>query len=177
MPGFQPLAAGINFETGSKNEQRMLIPIDGSECAMKAVRYAAEHFSGLAGLEITLLHVLPVPAIFWDEGHMLSEEEKKERRRFFEQWRQEQRRTFEPAFREAYETLVQKGIKPGQIIVKEASDTVDAADRILDETRTGAYQTLLIGHCKHDRASHFLRGSVTLEIIHKGPGATLSIIE
>ena len=144
---------------------------------MKAVRYAAEHFSGMEDVQITLLHVLPVPAVFWDEGHMLSEEEKKERRRYFEQWREEQGRRFEPYFREAFDTLAQKGIKREQIIVKDASDTVDAADRILDETRSGGYDTLLIGHCRHDRASHFLRGSVTLEIAHRGAGAALSIIE
>ncbi len=144
---------------------------------MKAVRYAAEHFAGMAGVQITLLHVLPVPAVFWDEGHVLSEEERKERRRFFEQWREEQRKRFEPAFREAFEALVQKGIRREQIIIKDASDTVDAADRILDETRSGGYKTLLIGHCKHDKASHFIRGSVTMEIVHRGAGAALSIIE
>ena len=156
---------------------KMLIPIDGSECSMKAVRYAASHFQGMPGLQITLLHVLPMPAVFWDEGHMLNEEEKSERRRFFEQWKEEQRKRFEPSFREAFEALIQKGIKHEQIIIKDASDTVDAADRILDETRSGGYDTLLIGHCTHDRASHFLRGSVTLEIAHRGAGAALSIIE
>ncbi len=157
--------------------KNILIPIDGSECSMKAVRYAARHFSGIEGLKITLLHVLPMPAVFWDEGHMLGEEEKKERRRFFEQWRLEQRERFEPSFREASDTLVKSGIDRARITVKDASDTVDAADRILDETRGGGYDMLLIGHCKHDRAAHFIRGSVTLEIVHRGAGAALSIIE
>ena len=157
--------------------EKMLIPIDGSECAMKAVRYAAEHFAGLPGLRITLLHVLPMPAVFWDEGHMLNEDEKKERRRFFEEWKKDQHKKFEPAFKNALEVLVKKGIGREQIEVKDASDTVDAADRILDEARSGGYGTLLLGHCKHDKASHFIRGSVTLEIVHRSAGATLSIIE
>ena len=144
---------------------------------MKAVRYAAENFPGVSGLEITLLHVLPVPAVFWDEGHMLNDEEKKERRRFFEQWKQAQRKRFEPAFNGALEVLIKSGIRREQIIIKDASDTVDAADRIIDETRSGGYQTLLIGHCKHDKTSHFLRGSVTMEIVHRGAGASVSIIE
>ncbi len=155
----------------------MLIAIDGSECSMKAVHYAADHFSGIEDLQITLLHVLPMPAVFWDEGHFLGEEEKKERRRFFEQWQDERRRDFESAFRRAEEILIKKGIKPGQIARREAGDTVDAADRILDETRSGGYKTLLLGHCRHDGAAHFIRGSVTREIAFRLEGTALTIVE
>lgn len=156
---------------------KMLIAIDGSDCCMKAVHYAGDHFHGIGDLQITLLHVLPMPAVFWDEGHILSEKEREERRQFFSRWKEEQHRKFEPLFNEAVEILVRKGIKREQIAVKEASDTIDAADRILEETRSGGYQTLLLGHCVHDGASHFIRGSVTREIAHRGAGATLSIVE
>lgn len=155
----------------------MLIAIDGSDCSMKAVHYAGDHFHDITDLQITLLHVLPMPAVFWDEGHILSEKEREERRHFFLQWKDEQHQKFGPVFHEAIEILVRKGIKREQIVVKEASDTIDAADRILQETRSGGYQTLLLGHCTHDEASHFIRGSVTREIAHRGAGATLSIVE
>ena len=156
---------------------KILIAIDGSECSLKAVNYAGDHFSGIADLQITLLHVLPVPAVFWDEGHFLSDEEKKQRAAFFERWKNDQRQKFGPAFREAVEMLIRKGIKRGRIKIKEASDIVDAADRILDETRRGGYKTVLVGHCRHDEAKHFIRGSVTREIAHRLEGATLSIVE
>ncbi len=156
---------------------KMLIAIDGSECSMKAVRYAGDHFPGIEELQITLLHILPMPAIFWDEGHILSEKEKEDRKRFFSQWKSEQLRRFEPVLDEAVELLVKKGIKRDQISVKDASDTIDIADRIIEETKSGGYETLLIGHCRHDKTTHFIRGSVTKEIMLRGAGATLSIVE
>lgn len=156
---------------------KMLIPIDGSECSLKAIKYAGDHFIGISDLQITLLHVLPTPAVFWDEGHILSEKEKEERRRFFEKWKDEQRRKFDLVLHDAVEILIRKGIKREQVAVKEASDTIDIVDSILEETRSGGYQTLLLGHCRHDEANHLIRGSVTREIVHRGPGATLSIVE
>lgn len=156
---------------------KVLIAIDGSECSMKAVTYAGDHFAGVDGLEITLLYVMPMPAVFWDEGHFLNEEEKKDRRRFLEQWKDEQRVKIEPTLEKAAGMLVNKGIKSGQIVLKTASDTVDAADRLLDETRSGGFKTLLLGHCRHDAASHFIRGSVTREVSHRLEGASLVIVE
>ncbi|MDA8388372.1 MAG: universal stress protein [Nitrospiraceae bacterium] len=156
---------------------KILIAIDGSECSMKAVNYAGDHFSGIDGIEITLLYVLPMPAVFWDEGHFLSDEEKRERGRFLEQWKDEQRLKIEPVFQKATEVLAGKGVKREQIVLKTASDTVDAADRILDETRSGGFKTMLLGHCRHDTASHYIRGSVTHEILHRLQGTTLIIVE
>jgi nucleotide-binding universal stress UspA family protein len=156
---------------------KMLIAMDGSGCSMKAVKYAGEHFSGISDLQITLLHILPMPAIFWDEGHILGEKEKEDRKRFFDQWKNEQLLKFEPFLDEAVEVLVRTGIKREQISINDATDTIDIADRIIEETRNGGYQTLLIGHCRHDEATHFIRGSVTREIMHRGSGATLSIVE
>ena len=156
---------------------KILIAIDGSDCSMKAAAYAGEHFSGVPGLQITLLYVMPMPAVFWDEGHFLSAEEKQERRRFFEQWKSEQSVKIEPAFENAVRILTGKGISREQIVLKTASDTVDAADRILDETRSGGFKSLLIGHCRHDAANHFIRGSVTREVSHRLEGATLVIVE
>lgn len=49
--------------------KKMLIAIDDSQSAMKAVEYAGQQFSGIGDLQIVLFHVLPnLPAIFWDEG-------------------------------------------------------------------------------------------------------------
>ena len=58
--------------------KKMLIAIDDSPNATKAVEYVAQQFAGAADLEVGLVHVLPnLPAIFWDEGHILSEERRR----------------------------------------------------------------------------------------------------
>ncbi len=59
----------------------MLIAIDGSKGALKALDYVGEHFAGARDLQITLFLVLQgVPPDLWDDGHILSEAEKKGRR-------------------------------------------------------------------------------------------------
>ena len=56
----------------------MLIALNDSTAAMRAVEYAARQFSGNGDIEIGLVYVLPnLPAIFWDEGHILSRRREK----------------------------------------------------------------------------------------------------
>ncbi|HMK74581.1 MAG TPA: universal stress protein [Thermodesulfobacteriota bacterium] len=53
--------------------RKILIVIDGSEGALKAVDYAGKQFTGMGDLQITLYHVSPgVPPELWDDGHILN---------------------------------------------------------------------------------------------------------
>ena len=67
--------------------KKMLIAIDESPNALKAVEYAAQQFGVNRDIEIGLVHVLPnLPAIFWDEGHILSDGEKQDRKKVVDKW-------------------------------------------------------------------------------------------
>ncbi len=73
--------------------RKVLIAIDGSEGAQKAVDYAGRQFAGISDLQITLYHVSPgVPPELWDDGHILSEEEKKAREKVRDKWLSTSRR-------------------------------------------------------------------------------------
>src|SRR5512135_3322912 len=103
---------------------KMLIAIDGSQCSMRAVDYAGRQFTGNRDLRVTLLHVLPYPpAPFWDDGHILSEQEKAARNSVIEKWLVNQRAKLEPLFKEAVELLIGQGIGPEQIEKKSISDS------------------------------------------------------
>jgi len=157
---------------------KMLIAIDGSQCAMRAAEYAGMQFSGNRDLRITLLHVLPYPpAPFWDNGHILSDEEKKARNKVIETWLVNQRAKLEPLFKEAVEILIGKGIGPEQIEKKSISDSTDVAESILEEVRDGGYQTLVLGRCGLSASKRFLMGSVTTKIVNNGSGIAICIVE
>ncbi|MGE5300994.1 MAG: universal stress protein, partial [Acidobacteriota bacterium] len=144
----------------------MLIGIDGSDCAKGAVEYVGRQFGANRDLRISLLHVLPYPpAPFWDDGHILSEAEKALRNQVIEKWLANQRAKLEPLFKEAAEILISQGIKPEQIEKKSISDSTDIAESILEETRDGGYQTLVLGRCGLSASKRFLMGSVTTKII------------
>ena len=157
---------------------KMLVAIDGSQCAMRAVDYAGRQFSGNRDLRITLLHVLPYPpAPFWDDGHVLSEQEKAARNSVIEKWLVNQRAKLEPLFKEAVELLIGQGIGPEQIEKKSISDSTDVAESILEEARDGGYQTLILGRCGLSASKRFLMGSVTTKIVNNGSGIAICIGE
>ncbi len=158
--------------------RKILIAVDGSPCALKAVDYTAQYFSCIQELRITVLHVLPYLATsLWDDGHILTKEEQDARKKVVDTWTRNQKMRAEPIFREAVAVLIGKGISPEQIETKTISDSSDVADSILEETRNGGFQTLVVGRCGETAAKRFLIGSVTSKIISHGAGITVCIVE
>lgn len=157
---------------------KILIAVDGSESAFKAVDYAGRQFSGTNDLRITLLHVMPYPpAPLWDDGHIPTPEEKVERDRAIELWLKKQKGAIEPVLRRASDMLTSQGVKPEQIETKVISDSIDVAASILEEARDGGYQTLILGRRGLSPLGHFLMGSVTSKIVTRGAGTAVCVVE
>ena len=158
--------------------KKMLIAIDGSDCALKAVDYVGRQFSGVDDLLITLLHVLPYPpAPLWDDGHIPTKEEKGERDIAIERWLKDQRSKADGIFAKAVDILTSNGFSAHQIETKTVSDSTDVAGSILEETRDKGYQTLVVGRCGHSPAKKFVMGSVTMKIISHGAGVAICVVE
>jgi nucleotide-binding universal stress UspA family protein len=158
--------------------KKMLIAIDGSESSFRAVEYAAQQFSGLNDLQITLLHVLPYPpAPLWDDGHIPTKEEKVEREAAIERWLAGQRVKSEPLFDKALSVLTRQGIPASRIGKKMISDSIDIAGSIIEEATDGAYQTLVLGRRGLSPVKKFLMGSVTAKVITHGAGMAICVVE
>jgi nucleotide-binding universal stress UspA family protein len=158
--------------------RRILVPIDDSECCSRALDYAARQFGGLADLEIGLVHVLPgVPALFWDDGHILAGEEERDRSRWVGGWIARQRERMAPVLRAAADRLVQLGFSAAQVSTKFLEGDGDVAATLLEEAASGGYQTILLGRCGVADGRHFLVGSVTSRLIHRGAGIAVCIVE
>jgi nucleotide-binding universal stress UspA family protein len=156
----------------------MLIAIDDSKNAMKAVEYVATQCKGAQDMRIGLVHVLPnLPAIFWDEGHILSEDEKKDRKKVVDKWLMDRRTKMEPVFKKAAELLQSAGITPQQIQTKSISDSTDVAESILEEARDGGYKTIVVGRRGISEGKRLIPGSVTSKIISQGSGLVVTIVE
>jgi len=156
--------------------KKMLIALDDSTAAMRAVEYAGQQFGGNGDIEVGLVHVLPnLPAIFWDEGHILSEEEKKDRKKVVDKWVADRKAKMEPVFRKASEVLAKSDIKAGQVRTKSISDSTDVALSILEEAKDAGYQTIIVGRC--DRSSKHLLGSVSGKIVNLGAGVAVTVVE
>ena len=155
--------------------KKILVAIDDTPVSMKAVEYAGQ-FGGAADVQISLVHVLPnLPALLWDDGHILSETEKAEQRKVIDKWLAGRKMKMEPVFKKAVDLLTRMGVKADQIQVKSISDSTDIAESLLEEARNGGYQTLIVGRCDH-RAKHIL-GSVSGKIVAQGRGMTVTVVE
>jgi len=158
--------------------KKLLIAIDDSPNSSKAVEYVAQQFSGTGELEIGLVHVLPnLPAIFWDEGHILSAEEKQDRKKVVDKWLTDRKVRMEPVFKKAVYALTSKGINPRQITTKSLSDSTDIAESILEEAKDGGYQTIVLARRSISSGKHMLMGSVTSKIVTFGSGVAVTIVE
>ena len=158
--------------------RRILVAITGSKRSSKTVEYCGKQFSGMSDLSLTLLHVLPsLPPLFWDDGHILTKEERELRQEVVEKWLENQKLATEPMFRSAIGILTGEGIKPNQIETKTISDSTDPATSILEEARDGGYLTLVIGRSASSRVTELLLGTTTIRIIKRGAGLAICVVE
>ncbi len=158
--------------------RKILVAIDGSEGSLKTLDYVAKQFVGVRDLQITLFHVLlGEPPQFWDDGHLLTEEERKARRAVIEKWITNQKTRLEPIFEKATEILMQGGISRDQISTKFTSESIDVIPQcILAEAKSGAYQTLVIGRCGRSRTMHFLLGSIASQVVNAAEGVSVCVV-
>ena len=80
-------------------------------------------------------------------------------------------------FGKAGKVLAGLGIKPSQVDRKIRLDFNNVADGILDEARSGAYTTLVIGRCGASRMEHLVTGSVTAKVVSRGAGLAICVVE
>lgn len=158
--------------------RKILVAVDGSEGSLRALDHVAKQFAGVRDLQITLFHVLlGEPPQFWDDGHLLTEEERKARRAVIEKWIINQKTRLEPIFEKATEILTQGGISRDQISTKFTSESIDVIPQcILAEAKSGGYQTLVIGRCGRSRTMHFLLGSIANQVINAAEGLSVYVV-
>lgn len=158
------------------DNRNVLIAFDGTESAFKAVEYVGAQFSGLTDMMITLFYVVPnIPPQFWDDGHILTQQEKEERQGVIDKWFENQKKVMEPYFEKARERLADHfHFGSGQVEGKMKSDVTSIAEAILEETRSGRYRTLVLGR---RGGLPVLAGGLSTDVLHKGAGLAVCVVE
>jgi nucleotide-binding universal stress UspA family protein len=157
---------------------KILIALDNSEGAWRAVEYVARTYGQTPGAEITLLHILPgLPPAFWDIGHILAKDEKKGRERLLAVWEEEKEKKWKELFKRAQEHLVGAGISAAAITREFEPDYSDVAQEILDEARNGGYSTIVMGRRGLGTLKSILLGSTTNKVVQHAQGFAVTIVE
>ncbi len=155
---------------------KILIAVNESANAAKAVEYVARQFGGSTTVEIGVVYVLPnLPAIFWDEGHILSDSEKQDRKKVVDTWLASEKTKMEPVLKKSVASLSSKGVPSDRIRTKFVSDSTDVAASILEEARDGGSGTIVVGRSHHSPQG--VLGTVAGRIASHGSGLAVTIVE
>ena len=125
--------------------RKLLIGVHDKNCSLRAVTWMMRQFPEVRDLEATLVHVIPdLPAMYWDDGHILTPAEEGERRRVIETWVARQRDYIEPILQGAVHDLIRHGFPQDRVGMKVVVGTGDVADSLLDLAKEGGYQTVVV---------------------------------
>ena len=158
--------------------RKLLIGVHDKNCSLRAVTWVMREFPEVHDLEATLVHVIPdLPAMYWDDGHILSATEEGERRRVIETWATRQREYIEPILQGAVYDLERHGFAKGRVSMKIVLGSGDVADSLLDLAAEGGYQTIVVGRCGIADGKHFMVGSIVSKMIHKATNLAICVVQ
>lgn len=148
--------------------KNILISVDASENASRAVAYASTLLGGQAGVRVTLLYVERMPA----RDLFRSEEEWKG------QCSLEKQRVFD-FLQAARATLVASGLPDSSIFERTilCSEEPSIARTILDAQQEGGYGTLVVGRRGITKGEEFLFGSVSSKLIHNARDCAVWVVQ
>ncbi len=150
------------------NPKRILISVDASPNASRAVRYAAEFLGSLPEVQVTLLYVERAP------GRDLFETEEK----WLSQCQIDKDHVFE-FLKEARATLMAAGV-PQEAIAERTilcSAEPSIAQTILDVQQEGRHGTLVVGRRGVTKGEEFLFGSVSSKLVHNAKDCAVWVVQ
>ena len=165
-------------------EKRMLVAIDDSDASMRAVRYVANVIGGQHGFHLHLFHVLhPLsPELLEFIGsEKIEEEEQMEAtlRDAQTQWITKEKKAEQSVFKKAKVILREAGV-PGRAVKTgycTSTNRQEVAADILEAARAERCSTIVVGRESFSGLKRFLRRHVGDELIRKGQGFTIWVVE
>jgi nucleotide-binding universal stress UspA family protein len=154
---------------GQVKSKRVLIAIDSSENAIRAVDHAGFMLSG-TDCPVTIFHTMRhlrrfVPQEVLDEAPELEE-----------LWKTKAGKEIEPFMKRAEEMLVEAGVSESQISQKIVDGSRSAANDILEEARNNQYGTIVMGRRGISGVQEFFMGSVSSKVLQNSTGMAVWIV-
>ena len=155
--------------TGNKklSYKNILIAVDESENARRAVSYVAELLGGVEGFEVTILHVIPLP----EEDFFLTASDK-------EKWLSQYRVKIDAMLEEYRQILIGAGFHPSDVSVRSPTRYCPSmAECILAERDEREYGTIVVGRQGLSRTEEFIFGSISSKIVTHARNCTVWVVE
>jgi nucleotide-binding universal stress UspA family protein len=157
--------------------QKVLVAVEDAENCKVLTQCAAELIVPIPGLHFTLLHLVgPVPAVLWEEGHILSPEEEKDRQMHLHKWLSGWAQEAEKYMGECRNFLAQKGVAPENVETKVRPMEQGIARDLLNEIKENQYEILVIGKKSFRKKKPFLMGSHANKLLQSAKGVILCMV-
>lgn len=154
-------------EAKSKTNKNILIAVDESDNARRAVYYVGELLGGLSGFKVKLLHVIPDP----EEDYFPTTEEK-------EKWLARTKEKIENLLSEYQQILIGHGFSEKDVSVHSTLRYCPSmAECILSERDKTRYDTIVVGRQGVSRSEEFLFGSISSKIVNHAKDCTVWVVQ
>jgi nucleotide-binding universal stress UspA family protein len=155
----------INIE---KNfNKSVLIAVDESENARRAVSYVAQILAGIKGFKVLILHVIRQP----EEDYFPTSSEKN-------RWLGQYKLKVDAMLKDYRQILIRAGFAPEDVSVRSTLRYCPSlAECILAERDQSGYSTIVVGRQGLSRSEEFLFGSVSSKIVNHARDCTIWVVE
>lgn len=148
-------------------DRRILVAVDNSENAERAILYVSDFLGGVSGFHVTILTVIPEPpADYFEtetERNSWLEEQKSEATRMLDKYRQ---------------ILIQSGFVEDKVeTIMDIRECPSIADCIIDVQRRLRCCTIVMGRRGISKREELIFGSTSNKIMHSGKNCAVWVIE
>ena len=147
--------------------KNILIAVDESDNARRAVSYVGQFLGGLPDFKVTILHVVPKP-----EADYFPTSTQKEK------WLTQYILRMDALLEEYRRLLIKKGFEPKDVVVRSTLRYCPSmAACILSEKDKTECSTIVIGRQGLSRSEEFLFGSVSSKVVNHARNCTVWVVE
>ena len=147
--------------------KNILIAVDESENARRAVLYVAQLLEGVKGFRVTILHVINEP----EEDYFPTTDEK-------EKWLSQYKKKADKMLEDYRQILLQRDFDQSAVSVRSTLRYCPSmAQCILEERDETEYSTVVVGRQGLSRSEEFLFGSVSSKIVNYARNCTVWVVE
>jgi nucleotide-binding universal stress UspA family protein len=150
-----------------KINKNILIAVDESENAQRAVSYVGQLLGGLPGFKVTVLHVIPDP----EEDYFPEQKEK-------DKWLARTKQKVDNMLSDYRQILINAGFSENDVSVRSTLRYCPSmAECILAEREETLYDTIVVGRQGVSRSEEFLFGSISSKIVNHAEKCTVWVVQ
>jgi len=155
----------IHVESGFN--KKIMIAVDESGNARRAVLYVKHLLSGISGFKVLILHVIRQP----EEDYFPTSADR-------DKWLGEYKQQVDAMLAHYRQLLIVAGFDPGDVSVRSTLRSCPSlAECILAECKQTQCGTIVVGRQGLSRSEEFLFGSVSSKIVNHARDCTVWVVE